>query len=74
LYGVNVVKTSHVEVHSLGKKGLSKNLSVIGQMTEGYEKGKNLSLHRKEVREAVLAFKLPIMSRVILVFAVNLSL
>jgi len=43
-------------------------------MTEGCEKRENLSLHRKEDRDVVLVSNLPITSRVILVFAVNLSL
>jgi len=73
LYGVKVVKTSHVEIHSLGKEGLSKMLSDLGQMTEGCEKRENLSLHRKEDRDVVVACNLPIMSRVILLFAVNIS-
>jgi len=48
--------------------------SNLGQMTEGCEKRDNLSLHRKEDwREAVLACNLPITSRVILEFVVNLS-
>ena len=33
--GVNVEKTSYVYLHGLGKKGLSKMLSDLGQMTEG---------------------------------------
>jgi len=68
-----VVKASHVEVHSLGNQGLNK-MSDLRQMTEGCEKRENFSLHRQENREAVLACNLPIMSRVILVFAVNLGL
>jgi hypothetical protein len=43
-------------------------------MTEECEKRKNLSLHRKEdMREVVIACNLPVMIRVTLVFAVNLS-
>jgi hypothetical protein len=43
-------------------------------MTEECEKRKNLSLHgKKDMKEVVLACNLPITSRVILVFAVNLS-
>jgi hypothetical protein len=49
-------------------------LSYLRQMREKCEKRENLSLHRKEdIREVVLACNLPIMIRVILVLAVNLS-
>ena len=68
-----MVKTSHVEVHSVRKEGLHK-MSDLRQMTAGSEMRENLSSHRKEDRQAVLACNLPIMSRVILVPAVNLSL
>jgi hypothetical protein len=33
--GVNVVKTPRVEVNRLGKEGLNKILSILGQMREG---------------------------------------
>ena len=49
-------------------------LSDLGKMAEGREGRDNLSLHRKEDREVVLACNLPKMSRIIVVFAVNLSL
>jgi hypothetical protein len=49
-----MVKASHVEVNSLGKEGLNK-MSDMRQMTEGCEKRENLSLHRKEDKEVVLA-------------------
>jgi hypothetical protein len=43
-------------------------------MTEGYGKTENLSSQRKEDRrEVVIACNLPIMSREILVYAVNLA-
>jgi hypothetical protein len=49
-------------------------LSHFRQMTEECEKRENLSLHRKEdIREVVLACNVPITSREILVFAVDLS-
>jgi hypothetical protein len=49
-------------------------LSDLRQMTENCEKRENLSLRRMEyVREVVLACNLPIMIRVIVIFAVNLS-
>ena len=52
--GVNVVKTSCVEVNRLGKEELNKMLSILGQMREGQEERQNLSIHRKEnMREFV---------------------
>jgi len=59
------------------KKGRVKLNAVRLRTNERrmWEERENVSLHRKEnMREVVLACNFPIMSRVILVFTVNLSL
>jgi hypothetical protein len=67
-----VVKTSCVEVNSSGKEGLSNMLSILGQMREGSEMRENLSRHKTEdMRKVVLVCKLPIVSRVTLLFTAN---
>jgi hypothetical protein len=69
--GLNVVKKSHVYVHIRGKEGLDKMLSDLRQITEECEERE--FKFTQDRREVALACNLPIMIRVILVFAVNLS-